>query len=613
MAKATRTIKGLFQHWLFLLVTAAFALTFLVSYVVQGRQAEASAHQLLLAKMDEAELRVIHTRSHLAVVQRLSRSLLLTKAKAVAQAIAREPDRLLTAEGLRELLNEFELHEINVADGDAIVRFSNFPAIVGRDWKTLDTTRDFLGALTDRRFALVQDVRPSNEDGKLYQYAAVARLDCPGIVEVGVRAKDEEEAQWMASMAAVGQLFSVGHHGALRIYRYHAEAGRSRQRGDRFFHDLVDGRWSLCLVRNLPDLSLVINLPVEEMHAARRREGWLLVIADVVLFAVVFALVSRLLQGVVINGIDRVNVSLARIADGQLDEQVRERSTREFTSLSDGVNAMVGALKGAIAAEARRVDAELETARTIQRSVLPDDFSLALPSELFAVMVPAREVGGDFYDVFALPGGRLALVMADVSGKGITAALFMMNGKALLKQQLVGGRPVAEAIAAVNAALCVRNESRMFMTAFVAVLDPRDGSLECVNAGHNPPLVRRAGGAWEWLRIRHSIALGVTDRARYQAVPVPFGHGARLLLYTDGVTEAQNGAGQLFGEQRLKDFLDAADGTPQQHLEALLAELARHADGTPQSDDITILEIVCHAPCGDDGSAGVPHPTQPTI
>lgn len=589
MRKKRQTIKRLFQNRLFLLVVVAFALTLLLSHVVQERQAEAAARQLLLSKMDEAVLHVRHSNRHLLVVQRLAKSLLLAKARGVAQMIARMPQEMLTKEGVAQMMSRFELNEINVADEQGIVRVSNFPGIVGRDWKSRELTREFLGAVTDRDFTLVQDIRPSIEDGLLYQYAIVARQDCPGIVQVGVRAQAQEEAHWLADMNMISQMFSVGKQGILQIYRLDDE--QRGQRATQYFRkDYVKGQMSLCLVRQLERLTLVVNLPYEEIYELPRRERWVLMTANVVLFGIVFLLVSRLLQGVVIDGIDRVNQSLALIEGGQLEERVSENSTCEFASLSSGINAMVGALKDAIAAEAKRVDAELETARTIQRSVLPEDFSLALPRELHAVMLPAREVGGDFYDVFAVPGGRLALVMADVSGKGITAALFMMNGKALLKQQLVSGRPVADAVAAVNAALCVKNESRMFMTAFVAIVGAN--GLECVNAGHNPPLLKRADGSWEYLRIRHSIALGVTERAKYQAVPVEFAPGTRLLLYTDGVTEAQNGAGELYGEQRLQQFLETHPGTPREHLEALLEELFRHADGTPQSDDITMMEIV---------------------
>ena len=286
-----------------------------------------------------------------------------------------------------------------------------------------------------------------------------------------------------------------------------------------------------------------------------------------------------------------MNDTLGKITGGDLAERVDVHITSEFATLSEGINATVGALRHAIENEARRIDAELEMGRTIQASVLPT----ALPPDprfrLAATMRTAKEVGGDFYDFFPLPGDRIALLIADVSGKGITAALYMMNAKALLKARILAHPDdPALALTEANQTLCANNQAHMFITVFLAILDLPTGTLTTLNAGHNPPLLRTREG-WDYLRAKHGPALGISPKAKYPALPHTLLPGDRLLLYTDGVTEAQNPAHTLFGERRLLDAIQTASDSPQATLDALLAAIGAFASTAPQADDITLLTV----------------------
>jgi len=236
-----------------------------------------------------------------------------------------------------------------------------------------------------------------------------------------------------------------------------------------------------------------------------------------------------------------------------------------------------------------QIDAELEMGCTIQTSVLPLDFPDNDSFRLAAAMFTAKEVGGDFYDFFPIDSTHFAALIADVSGKGITAALYMITTKTLLKELIQSGKKPEEAFHLANQELCRNNRAHMFLTAFLAVLDRKTGVLACVNAGHNPPLLKRGGGTWEYLRVRHSVVLGISKKTVYTSVPIPLNPGDRLFLYTDGVTEAMNANHKQFGEERLQNALNTADETAGALVEHIRTVIEAYAGDTPQSDDITML------------------------
>ena len=266
----------------------------------------------------------------------------------------------------------------------------------------------------------------------------------------------------------------------------------------------------------------------------------------------------------------------------------------EFVSLSAGINATVAALRNAIAAEAGRIEQDLATANTIQESALPSAFP-PFPNidafDIYANMNAAREVGGDFYDFFLIDDHTLGFLIADVSGKGIPASLFMMAAKTELANYMASGMDLAEAIQTANWHLCQGNEASMFVTVWAATLDYETGKLTYVNAGHNPPLLRHEG-SWDWLRIRGGLFLGTFDTAKYRSSTLTLVPGDQILLYTDGVNEAFSVTGEQYGDDRLEDFLNHhVDLHPHALVDALQADLRAWSEGADQSDDITILSL----------------------
>ena len=247
-----------------------------------------------------------------------------------------------------------------------------------------------------------------------------------------------------------------------------------------------------------------------------------------------------------------------------------------------------------VSAEKERILTELRLAATIQDSMLPTVFP-PFPDrdefELYAVMDPAREVGGDFYDFFMVDQDHLALVIADVSGKGISGALFMMSSKLLISTQTMSGAGPAEILSAVNGKICETNEkTRMFVTVWLGILDTRTGVMTCCNAGHEYPFVRRADGKFEVLRDVHGLVAGGFPDMPYKEYQLRLEAGDVVFVYTDGVTEATNGQEELFGMKRLEETLNSLKGKNcREILEGVKESVERFVDGAEQFDDLTML------------------------
>lgn len=337
---------------------------------------------------------------------------------------------------------------------------------------------------------------------------------------------------------------------------------------------------------------IVWRITMEDAELYRHVTLYLVVFMEILIYTALFILVYQLLKKKVICNLQRVNEGLNAITKGNLDTVINVRNYEEFSELSDDVNATVSTLKHYIKEAEERIDKELELARQIQHSALPSVFPL-YPNrpdfDMYAYMDAAREVGGDFYDFYLLDSYSLVFMIADVSGKGIPAALFMMTAKTLIKGLAESGYEVEEIFTRANRKLCESNDADMFITAWMGKLDLRTGKVSFVNAGHNPPLLRRRGGQVQYLRTKPDFVLAGLEESPYRRQELQLEPGDMIYLYTDGVTEAVNSANSLYGEERLEQCLQEADQDPRSACKGVTAEVAAFAGETPQADDITML------------------------
>ncbi len=299
--------------------------------------------------------------------------------------------------------------------------------------------------------------------------------------------------------------------------------------------------------------------------------------------------------GLVTSNLDILREGVKNVRAGKLRKMLpAAKSHDETADIVDAFNGMVGELQNAfcraedLARQQQRVATELDLARSIQQSALPDPIQLP-GGQIFSCTLPAQEVGGDFYDTFNLPCGRVALALGDVSGKGVSAALFMVRASLLLRSAASAMDP-KDAIAQVNSMLVKSNTEMMFVTLFFAVWDPLAEKLTCVNAGHNPPVILRADGSFERLDRRSGPAIGAMSGQAFPAWETPFRDGDLLAVYTDGITEAPDSTGKQFGESRLRELLPL-------HLKSNLDAVAKNVvervtgwqGGGERFDDITLL------------------------
>lgn len=285
--------------------------------------------------------------------------------------------------------------------------------------------------------------------------------------------------------------------------------------------------------------------------------------------------------------------------DAQLTDTLDQiRTGDELQELAQSVSTMEHAIIQYIAhvqrvtAEKERIGAELDIATHIQSSMLPCIFP-AFPDrkefDIYASMNPAKEVGGDFYDYFMVDEGHLAIVMADVSGKGVPAALFMVIGKTLIKDHTQPGISLGEVFSDVNNLLCDSNSEGMFITAFEGVLDLATGEFRYVNAGHEAPFLYREG-KFQAYKIKPAFVLAGMEDMHYSEGVLTLEPGDKLFQYTDGVTEATNAHDELYGKERLDAVLNRSSGQkPDEIIGAVKEDIDRFVGDAPQFDDITML------------------------
>lgn len=348
---------------------------------------------------------------------------------------------------------------------------------------------------------------------------------------------------------------------------------------------------------------LCVQRPMSEINSARKNylASVLLFTALVVVLVSVFSLFY--LRNKFLKPINKVSAEASRFAkENTKGEGLGFISNyRELSELAESIDTMetdmVNYMENltAVTAEKQRISTELSLATRIQTAMLPHVFP-PFPDrtefDIYASMNPAKEVGGDFYDFFLIDDNHLGMVMADVSGKGVPAALFMMASKIILQScAMLGGSP-AEILTKTNEAICSNNQEEMFVTVWLGILEISTGKLTAANAGHEYPVIRKADGRFELFKDKHGFVIGGMSGAKYREYEIQMEPGSKLFLYTDGVPEATDADKNMFGTERM---VDALNTEPEASPEEILKNVRSAVDGfvkeAEQFDDLTMLCI----------------------
>ena len=590
--KGSEHIAQTFQRWLLICIVMAYFVTNLFTLVLQQGMSQIETNAVITLSLEDV---------HKDITDASDKNL-LEIAKKVKDEYKTNPD-------LDAIARKYGISEVNIIDENFIIVASSVAEYVGYDMASGEQSAEF-EVLLSGETEFVQEYRQTSYDeGFLRKYCGVV-LGEGGFIQVGYDSK-QFHSDIGSNIVDATKNRHIGKNGFIAICdeKFNIVSDNEEYNGTSLaeigisldLQNMSEKTVYQCEVLGKPYLfgftvaegfCIIGAMPTDEAMFMRDASLYTSTFMQILIFATLFVFIYFLVKCVVINNLQKVNSSLEKITDGNLNVTVDVRSNAEFASLSDDINLTVKTLKQYITEAAARIDKELEYAKQIQLSVLPTNFPKNEDYGIFAQMIAAKEVGGDFYDFYKLNDTIVAFLVADVSGKGIPAAMFMMTAKTILKDLAESGMAVNDIFVKANGKLCENNESGMFVTVWMGMLDLATGNLKYANAGHNPPLVIHKNGEGEYLRTRAGFVLGGMEGVRYRINEMTLDPGDRIFLYTDGVTEATNAEEELYGEERLIAFMNQNRTVEAKKLlVALKADIDEFVGEAPQFDDITMLAI----------------------
>lgn len=595
-----RRISQSFQRWLLILVAIALMATTAFLWIFQTRLAEQNAINLLRLNISDVREDIIDA----------SDENLLKLTRQIASEL--NTADVITSELLHALAKVYDVTEVNYIDAQGIIKASTYDDFLEYDMASGAQSGEFMVLLSGET-EYVQSYQPVSYDASISRKYGGVVLNNGGFVQVGY-GSERFQRDIDEFVVGVTRNRHVGEGGSIIIADedWNIVSDRQGNEGknlditgiwidsastpanESFVQD-VYGRPCYCMYQVTEGYTIVAVMPKSEAALSRNVAVGVTTAMQIVVFAALFIMIFFLVSRLVVNNIYKINSSLSSITEGNLDTVVDVRSHAEFDALSDDINSTVDTLKRYISDAAARIDAELAFAKAIQHSALPSVFP-PYPNrkefEIQAAMYTAKEVGGDFYDFYFVDEDTLAFLVADVSGKGIPAAMFMMTSKTLLKSYAESGMSVEEVFTVANEKLCEGNEAGMFVTAWMGLLNVKTGKITFANAGHNPPLVKHADGSYTYLKSRPGLVLAGMEGIRYRKNELQLEPGDVIYLYTDGVTEATDSQSGLYGEERLLDTLNRhSDTDPKSICDSVKADVDAFVGEAPQFDDITMLAL----------------------
>ena len=526
-------------------VAAAFLASLALTWVLHDRMTSHDAHKLIDVAFNDVEGAIREK-----VDRRLVRQAMLFRDR--LPELQKDPgwrDKKKSVVLLQHLAEELKVDELCVVDHKGLLTHSANEEDIGFDFMKVEGQAAGFRPLLDRETEITQPLLPNTRAGEMIKYVGVW-LPEGGFVQVGCR---EHSLRYLARSALTGLTHNRHVSGEDGYIVITTASGTIISHPD---ENRESGQW---------------QEPSDDCYWQRR----------------------------VVEGFSVYVVIPKRTAI------VERRVLVGMSSLMNGMTLVLAAiLVGLVIASYVRTQVraqrakEMKMAADIQESAIPRVFP-PFPGEkrvdIYANMDTAKEVGGDFYDFYFSGRSKITFLIADVSDKGVPAALFMMRAKTIIKSIAQTGKPVAEVVTEANNALCEGNGANMFVTAWIGEIDLESGRISYVNAGHNPPIIIRTDEDDDYLRTRPGLVLGAMSGVKYRSQEVTLAPGEAIYLYTDGLTEQTNDQGEMFGEERLLSFISFGhfQSETQKILSKVSSRISAFAANTEQADDRTQL-VICY-------------------
>lgn len=610
---------------LFLLLLAVFAVMGAGTYVHLLRHADERAQQMMEGRLNDLAELLVHEDECESAARELYEETALHRAHAAAELLRHDEGSAQQQERLQELCNLMGAEQVFLTDGEGTVTAAVPAAHIGVNLKNDERLSEFAPCATEASAELCRTIRPKKEEAALMQYAGVHRLDAEGALLMGFSTHRLHRTRSNEALARLADHYHLGKGGSIVAFRGGALLNKSGWEPDTAELLSVplnsvgrmvinDAEYFTFAVEN-HHYRLVALLPEREVYKVSMKTLRSVLASNLLIFIIMFVAVSFMLQRYVLRGLSRVIVSLRRITDGDLTERVEVSDTSEFRRLSSDINAMVDTLRYYGEEEKADMERELELARSIQSAALPSQFP-AFPTrtefDLYAVCVPAASVGGDFYDFFMLDEDRLCFVVADLSETGIPAALYMMRCMSLIRSVARSGVNPGKLARAVNKALCEGQTTGIRLSCFFGCLRIGSGEMRYINAGAPQAMLQHDGGAYADLTMTAGPPLGLTEEAEYHENRLTLQAGDRLVLWTEGVTDAHDAENTPFGRERLTAVLNEPAPTVTDLVHQTRAAIRRHLNGAAIDSDVTLLALEYrskkHAQGDISFTAGEPEP-----
>ena len=536
----------------------------------------------------------------------------LAKTRMLARIIQYDPAILKNDAHLKEIAAALNVDSICVSDGQGVLIASTEPGFLGFHMDSTAQSAEFMPAIEDKTFELVQDPQERGIDHMIVQYAGVARLDEPGIVQIAYEADNVFDYSDIELMREIMEALPIGHNGRFLVLEDGddpvvfasgdpsenglrlSELGYRRDpvlpdsvflRGEPYFFQRVQ-------IEGEPRRVLAV-MPKGEVFGARNRAMVFILAIYLAFFVLFYILLDHLIRRTVTDGFYEVNRTLDKIIAGDLTQTVNVRSNPEFLALSDGINTMVGGLKKNLTESRRRVRRESELAKSIQRTLIPA--SGQLPPEFgridFALAsVLAAHRGSDIVETFVTDAGRPGFVMAEAIGDSVSACLSMMKFRAIFQPCVAAAM---EPLDIMNRGMEHCRDEKVFRNQFLSVIigffDVEAKRLDYVNAGFYPPFLKRAGGTFEQLRETTGVVFTTAHPVEFRQESITFEPGDTFFACSNGIFSYCDSEGQCFTKKMLMSTLEASQAASARGLIDEVAACIRGFSGELPPDDDVIM------------------------